>query len=130
MVAPLEVDVTGWFIRQLGARLTGVRVLAETPAKIEAHLPVVRIVGLGGPDDGLVIDSPSVAFHCFAADQAAANALALRTSTAIRALRGVPVDGAVVIFTQKRGGPTPNFHDNPAIREAVVIHQISIKTTF
>src|SRR4051794_39658420 len=82
MTDQLEVDVTGWVI----ARLTGVmvaRVGSKLPADLASELPFIRVVRVGGPDDGYAIDFPTVVFHCFAATEAEANTLGYGVAAAL-----------------------------------------------
>lgn len=128
MVAPLEVDVTGWIIDRLSDSLIGVRVSNKTPDKLETVLPVVRVVRTGGPDDGVILDIPTLVLHCYATTQQAANELAYRVMTALRGLLGAAADGAVMTRVRKLGGPSWNDYGNPNVAEAFLIVQARIKT--
>lgn len=133
MTAALEVDVTGWMITQLQAALGSLaRVGSKTPGDpgdTSGWLPFVRVVRAGGPDDGVILDIPTVVLHCFAADLAAANTLAMSTLTAVRGLRGRPADGAVVTHVRKLGGPFWVDDANPSVEHVAVTVQLHIRTT-
>lgn len=126
MSAALEIDVTGWLIARLAA--PGVTVDSRTPDDLQAHLPFIRPVRVGGPDDGYVLDIPTMVFHCFAATDAAANALAYTVAGELRNLIGVVADGAVITKVRKLGGPAWNYSANPAVSEALLTMQLRMKT--
>lgn len=128
MTAPLTVDVTGWLIARLKSALTA-RVGAETPADLEAQVPFVRVVRVGGPNDGFILDVPTMVFHCFATDQQGANQLGYQVIQAVMGARAVAVDGAVLTRVRTLSGPTWAAADSQALRHAAVTMQTRIKTT-
>lgn len=130
-IPPLQVDVTGWLIARLTEQLAA-RVGGETPADPSETLdwiPFVRVVRIGGPDDNHIVDIPTMAFHCFAANQPTANGLGYQVIGAVRALRAVTADGATVQQVRKLSGPMWAATSNQALRHAVVLMQLRIKTT-
>jgi hypothetical protein len=128
MTAPLTVDVTGWFIAALDAALTA-RVGAETPADLETQVPFLRVLRIGGPDDGVILDEPTMAFHGFAASQKAANQLCYETKAAVYALRGVVRSGAVLTIARTLSGPSWADVTNQNLAHAVLLMQARIMTT-
>lgn len=130
MTAPLTVDVTGWLITRLAAALTAT-VDSETPGDTVGNsswVPFVRVVRIGGPNDGYILDIPTVAFHCFAASQQAANQLGYTVISTVNALRGAVHDGAVITRTATLSGPSWAAVENQNLRHTVVLMQIRIKT--
>lgn len=128
MVAQFTTDAVGWTIAQLDTALTA-RVVSETPANLETVVPVVRVVQAGGGDDGYAIDEPTLVFHCFAADHFGSRELAYSVAAALRSLRGVPLDGAVLTRVRKITGPIWADYGNIAVRRSVLTVQLLIKST-
>jgi len=124
----LEADVTTVLQSWLTGNLAGVRVGTETPANLADVLPFLQHFRIGGGDDGYALDAPTVALHAFAASSPAANTLLYQAGTALRAMRGVVIAGAVVTRVAKIGGPSWAPYTNPAIRHSVSLYQIRIKT--
>lgn len=120
---PLEVDVTGWLLTQLAS----LPMSTETPADLVGSLPYVRASRVGGPDDGFSFDIPTVVFDCFAADQHSANLLAISVGRALRALRGVPVGGAVLTQVRKLSGPFEATYENDNVRRALLTYQLHVR---
>lgn len=127
-IAPLTVDVTGWLIANLDAALTA-RVGSETPGDLQAEVPFVRVVRIGGPDDGVILDEPTFGLHCFATDQAGANALGYQVIRAVYDMRGNPSNGAVMTAARKLSGPSWANVEDQNLAHAVVLMQTRIKTT-
>lgn len=126
------VDVTGWFIGGLTSALTPVRVGSVTPADPTGALtwiPFVRVLRIGGPDDGFILDEPTMAFHAFAGSQQAANDLALRTRAAVYAMRGQSRDGAVLTIARTLSGPAWAPVENQNLAHTVLLMQARITTT-
>lgn len=131
MTAPLKVDVTGWLIKQLHAAVAAT-VDSETPGDLIGSIswvPFVRVVRTGGTNDGHILDMPNVAFHCFATSQQAAELLGYDVQAAVLALRGVPVDGAVITYARTLSGPSWAATENTRLRHAVVLMQARITTS-
>lgn len=127
MVAPLTVDITGWFISALADAVTA-RVGAETPGDLETQVPFLRVVRIGGPDDGVVLDEPTMAFHTFAASQKAANQLGYDVKAAVYGLRSIVHNGAVLTSARTLSGPSWASVENQNLRHAVTLMQARIKT--
>jgi hypothetical protein len=127
-IAPLTVDVTGWMIASLDAALDS-RVAAQTPVDLQSQVPLVRVVRIGGPDDGVILDEPTFGFHCFASDQAGANALGYQVIRAVYDMRGKPSTGAVMTAARKLSGPSWANVEDQNLAHAVVLMQARIKTT-
>jgi len=126
-VTALEVDETLLAVDVLTAALTPVRVSTELPANLEAVVPLVRVFRIGGPDDGYVLDYPTMAVHAFATSQAAADALCRQAGTAFRNARGVITAGGVITRVRKLSGPSWAQVDNQQLRHAVSLFQLRIK---
>jgi hypothetical protein len=132
VTAPLMVDVTGWFISGLATALSPVRVGSRTPADPDGTLtwvPFVRVVRIGGPDDGITLDAPTMAFHTFATGQQSANDLGLRVRAAVYAMRGPARDGAVLAHARTLSGPSWASTENQNLAHAVLLMQARITTT-
>lgn len=128
MTAPLEVDATGWVIRVLNA--AGVaRAGNRTPDNLQDVMPFIRVTRVGGPDDGHMMDLPTMVLHAFAYPQEAANGVLYRAGTVLRAQIGVAQSGAVLSWLRKMSGPQEAEYENPAVRHAVSTYQLHIKTS-
>lgn len=128
MTVPLTVDVTGWLIDQLTAVLAA-RVGSETPGDLQNEVPFLRVVRVGGPNDGMAIDAATMEFHAFATDQQAANELGHQTLRAVHDLRGTKAAGAVLAHARTLSGPSRAAVTDPGLAHAVVLMQTRIKTT-
>lgn len=127
MVAPLTVDATGWFISVLTDAVTA-RVAAETPSDLESQVPFLRVVRIGGPDDGVTLDEPTMAFHTYGTSQKAANQLAYDVKVAVYGLRGIVHNGAVLTAARSLSGPSWAAVENQNLRHAVLLMQARIKS--
>jgi hypothetical protein len=130
MSAVLEVDVTAVLQSWFATDLEGVRVGTETPADPNgtlAWLPFLQHFRIGGPDDGYVLDIPTIALHGFDRTAAGANGLLLRAGTSLRDMRGVRINNAVVTRVRKLGGPSWAASTNPAVKHAVSLYQLRVK---
>lgn len=123
MTAPLTVDVVGWVIDRLATSLPGVGVDEATPDNLESQVPFVRVLRIGGPNDGYRLDFPTLAFHCYDTSQAKADRLGYRVIAAVTALRGVYVAGATCGRVRTLSGPSFAATDNQNLRHAVVLMQ-------
>lgn len=130
--APLAVDVTGWLIARLTPLLAPTRVGSETPADPDGLLdwvPFVSVERIGGPNDNVILDVPTMAFHCYDTTPKTANQLGYDVIAAVRSLRGSPGNGAIMTIARTLSGPTWAATANTALRHAVVLMQPRIKTT-
>lgn len=127
MTGVLEVDAAQLAHDILASALTGTRIVGETPANLQDVLPVVQVLRVGGPDDGVILDMPTIAVHAFAATQQAANALCAQAGTAFRDARGQVVNGAVATKVRKLGGPNWAPYTNQAVKHAVSLYQLRVK---
>ncbi|MEU3355274.1 hypothetical protein [Streptomyces sp. NPDC037389] len=93
-------DAEAALVAWLPGLLDGARVCTDTPADLEAALPLVRLYRSGGTDDGFRLDVATVEVDAFAATRAEAVHLATRVrSLLLEALPGttaVPATGGVV----------------------------------
>lgn len=130
----LEVDCTQ-FVLEVLAPLNLARIVTELPNKLEAALPVLQVVRVGGPNDAVILDIPTFSLHAYTAaaagGQKAANMLLQRAFTGLHAAASdvIPVDDGFAVLTRARmlGGPTWAPYDNPAVRHAVSTIQAHIK---
>lgn len=127
MVNALEVDAKAWFIARLNATLPGVRVSGDVPSDAAEQVPFVRVVRVGGGDDGLTVDSPTLVLHHFHTSEPLANALAYQVGTAMRGLRGVVADGGTAQRVRKTGGPTWVAYENTGLQQVVTTWQTRIR---
>lgn len=134
MTNALHVDVTQFVLEVLGpANLA--RCGTELPNKLEAALPVIQVIRTGGPNDGVVLDIPTIVLHAYAATSAggqkAANTLLYQAFGVLQAARGqlVMVDEAPAVMTALRllGGPFVAAYENQNVRHAVSTIQPRIK---
>lgn len=130
MTAPLTVDVTGWMIAALNASSTlHARAAAETPTDLAQQVPFVRVVRVGGPNDGVILDVPTMVFDCYATSQQAANTLAYQVIDEVRRLVGVVSGGAVITQLRTLSGPAWASTADQGLRRAVLTLQPRIKIT-
>jgi hypothetical protein len=127
VTAALEVDAVAFVIGVLTDAGVAQRVATDVPADLTAGLPMVRVLRMGGPDDGVIVDEPTMVLHAFAASDQAANTVLYQAGSALRAARGVVRGGAVLVWCRKLGGPFWAGYDNPAVRHAVSNYQLRIK---
>lgn len=110
------------------ARLTGVRVTAEVPPKVETVLPVVVVQVAGGADTH-TSDTVTVDVEAFAADRASMWQLAERARRAVHALAAA-VAGTVVIDTVDTvQRPVPVPYGNPAVRRAIATYTLTTRAS-
>lgn len=132
----LEVDCTFVTVQILAAGFGDeVHVLtkfdADGPAgSFVAGLPYLRVLRIGGPDDELIADYPTMALHAFAATEADAIAICHRAMAYLRAVMGTVVAGAVLNRVRKLGGPTWALADNPAVEHQVLTLQLVVRAAY
>lgn len=98
---------------------------AETPAKLETQLPVVRVKRIGGFDERFA-DHPRVAVDVFAATADEARTLAGQIRDALLFLRG-PVNGAVIRSVRCDSGPSRQPWENEAIHRRGATYTVSLR---
>lgn len=135
----LEVDCTRFIVAALYGGVvepeTGrtARIVTELPNKLTDVLPVIQVFRIGGPNDGVVLDSPTITLHGFAATQQQANRLLHVAYTTLRLALGrvITVDGGDAVLARVRvlGGPSWAPYENTALRHAVSTVQARIKIT-
>lgn len=139
MTAALEVDCTGFIVAALFQAVTEptsgdvARIVTELPNTLDGSQPVIRIVRVGGPNDGRVLDIPTVVLHGFAGSRQKAERLLYAAQTALRNKIGtvVALDGGNAVMTHLRvlGGPSYAAYENQNVRHAVMTIQPRIKIT-
>lgn len=109
------------------------RIVTELPGKLEDAVPVIRVVRTGGPDDGIILDIPTVVLHAFVAQPDAGTRLLQAARTTLRKAVGrvVAIDGGKATMPRLRvlGGPAWAAYENPALRHAFMTIQPRIKIT-
>jgi len=126
VTAPLTIDATGWWITQLKAGLAA-DIGSKTPDDLQSEVPFVAVERIGGPNDGIAIDMPTMAFHCFGSGQQAANQLAYQVLRFVHDQRGKAAAGAVVTHVRTLSGPSRAAVTDPSLGHAVVLMQTRIK---
>lgn len=139
MTAALEVDCTGFVVAALFEAVTEptsgdvARIVTELPNTLENSLPVVQVYRIGGPNDGRVLDMPTMTVHGFAASRQKAERLLYAAQAALRAKIGtvVTLDGGNAVMTHLRvlGGPSWAAYANTNVRHSVLTIQPRIKIT-
>lgn len=127
MTNTLEVDVTALVIDILTSAALAT-VDARTPDKLEQHLPFIRVVRTGGPNDGVRLDFATVVLHSFAASDQGANSLLYQAGTTLRQAVGAVRDGAVITQLRTLGGPGLVDYENPDVSHAFMTVQVRVKT--
>jgi hypothetical protein len=111
-----------------------VRCLTDLPNDLQAQVPVVQVVRIGGPssDNDRRLEAATMSIDCFAADRGAATALALQVDRAMRdALPGtyVPSANAVVTKVRTLTGASWRPWDDLSVRRFGATYQVWIKST-
>lgn len=134
----LEVDCTGFIVAALYEAVVEpvgddvARIVTELPNTLESALPVIRVVRIGGSNDGYILDAPTLVLHGFAVDRRRTERLLYAAQTALRAAIGrrVAIDGGHAVMTRLRvNGPAWASYENPNLRHAVLTIQPRIKIT-
>lgn len=126
MTLPLEVDATSLCRTLLAAAMPSARVVTVLPSTLVP--PVVQVFRIGGPDDGVMLDLPTIAVHAYTADEAQANQLCYQAGTVLRNARGAVVGGAVITRVRKLSGPYRAETSDQNLRHAVSLFQVYVKT--
>lgn len=122
---PAEHVVVAW----LDADLTGVRVVTETPKNLATEVPLVQVVGIGGSDSVLTLDTATIDVDAFALTREAARDLAERARTSMRVtLPGRTVAGAFVARVETVSAPKWVPYDNTALRRFVATYRVDIRS--
>lgn len=122
---PAEHVVVAW----LEADLTGVRVVTETPKDLATEVPLVQVVGIGGSDSVLTLDTATIDVDAFALTREAARDLAERARTSMRVtLPGRTVAGAFVARVETVSAPKWVPYDNTALRRFVATYRVDIRS--
>lgn len=120
--ADVEKLLVGW----LKTQLTPVRVVTETPANLQAVLPVIQVGRVGGADRDVVIDNALVTVDCFGASREAAKTLAEQVRTALRfQLPGHATTDCVVTKTTTVSAPAWRPWDDTSLRRFGASYQIT-----
>lgn len=138
-VQALEVDCDGFIVATLYQRVVEpvsgltARIVTELPDTLADALPVIQVVRVGGGDDGVILEAPTVVLHGFAANQRQANRLLHAARTVLRTRVGyvVPIDAGRAVMTRVRNvsGPLWAPYENTNLRHAVMTVQPYIKIT-
>lgn len=109
----VERVLLGW----LRPQLTGVTVLTDLPANLEARLPLLQIVRVGGGRDfSWRLDVARVDIDAYAATRTAAADLAGQVRTLLGTLPNVQTGGALVVRVAEETGPSWRPELNPNLR--------------
>lgn len=133
----LEVDCTEFVVAVLTAGMPQARVCTELPDKLLAAVPVIQVFRVGGPNDAVILDVPTMTLHAFTAakpsGQQAANQLLHAAYTTLRLAVGrvVAVTGGNAVMSRVRllSGCAWAGYENPDVRHAVSTIQPRIKAT-
>jgi hypothetical protein len=138
-VNALEVDCTGFVVAALYNAVTEpetgkvARIVTELPNTLTAALPVIQVFRIGGPNDAVILDIPTMTLHGFAATQKQANrVLHAAHTTLVGAIgRVFTLDGGRAVMTRVRvlGGPAWAAYENTDVRHAILTIQPRIKIT-
>lgn len=110
-------DVERVLLDWLRPQLPGTRLVTELPADLEARLPVVQILRVGGGRDfSWRLDLARVDVEVYAATRAAAAGLAGQVRTLLATLPNVQTSGAVVVRVIEETGPSWRPEANPNLR--------------
>lgn len=119
-VADIEAVLAPWAEATFGAFSA-----SETPADLEARLPVIRVERIGGADERFSLH-PTVAVDVFAATADEARTLAGRVRDALLFLSG-PLNGAVIKGVRCDSGPSRQPWANPAVRRWGATYTVSLR---
>lgn len=124
LMVDVESVIRAWLQQQLPTATVG----TETPADLEAHLPFVQPVRIGGGDDGVTLDAATMSIHTFGVDRASARTLGYQVRAALFDARGVVFQNATVTRVATIGGPAWTPYDNTNIRRTTGTYQVRIKS--
>lgn len=107
----------------------GVRVCTELPADLQAVVPLVQVVRIGGPhsDNDPYLQMPTVSVDSFAADRGGATDLAHAADLALRRLTGATVHGARFGLVRTLSGPAWRPWDDTAVRRFGATYSLWMK---
>lgn len=120
------VDAEAWAASWI-EHVTGTTTVTETPNPLVP--PLFQVVRIGGPDDGLSMEFPTLSLHAFAADRHSAKALALVGRQALFAAIGQTWQGAVCVKVTTVAGPVWTPYDNTALRRVTGTYQPQLQTS-
>lgn len=119
-----EALLAGWLREQLPA----VRVVAQLPANVEDHVPLLWVARIGGPAliPGIV-DRPRIDVDAFDATYEQAADLALAVQALMPTMRGVTTGGGVVCGVDEETGPARRPEYNPQVRRLGATYVLTIR---
>lgn len=125
-----EALLIGWLKTALnpsGAPPPRVSVATETPPDLEARLPWVQVVRLGGSYDGFRLDRPELDVDVYAGSGTAASELALRIQQTLHVdLARTKTGAAVVTRVDTVTGPHLVPHENQRLRRYVATYRLTV----
>lgn len=121
----LMVDAEAWVATWLETQ-TAVITVTETPAALTP--PLLHVVRIGGPDDGLSMEFPTVSIHAFGVDRHTAKALALTARHALYSAIGQTWQGAVCVTVRTLAGPAWTPYDNTTLRRVTGTYRPQLQT--
>ncbi|WP_103344063.1 hypothetical protein [Amycolatopsis sp. CA-126428] len=128
------IDAEALVVAWLTARLGGVRVVAELPARFEQALPVVQVTCLPGPKlarpwsgTAPLLWRPRVDIDTYAATRAAATDLASTVSGHLYALAGQGNEWGHVTDVAEPAGPSWRPDYNPSVHRSGLTAELTIR---
>lgn len=111
------------------SRALGVRVCTDVPAALGEALPLVRVMRVGGSDDGFRLDRAVIDTDTFAATRAEAAYLATRLRAVLLSLLpGTAVPGAVFTAASTVSAPAVRPWENPGVLRCGATYALSLHT--
>lgn len=122
----LMVDAESWAQSWIESYTT-VTTVTETPNPLVP--PLFQVVRIGGPDDGLSMEFPTLSLHAFAEDRHSAKALALVGRQALFAAIGQTWQNVVCVKVTTVAGPVWTPYDNTNLRRVTGTYQPQLQTS-
>ncbi|MGW4422508.1 hypothetical protein [Streptosporangium sp. NPDC004631] len=121
------IDVEALLTSWIEANVDNLRSMSETPADLDALVPVAKVRRIGGPYDGFRLDRATVDVDVFDATRDGASAAALHVQWALHNLLARNKAGdAVVTRVETLTGPRPLPYDNTGLRRFGATYRITV----
>ncbi|GGK61218.1 hypothetical protein Sme01_02860 [Sphaerisporangium melleum] len=121
------VDVEALVATWIEANVDNIRGMSETPANLDALVPVAKVRRVGGPYDGFKADRATVDIDVFDSTRDGAIAAALHVQWALHhRFDRSKVGDAVVCRVETLTSPRPLPYDNTGLRRFGATYRITV----
>jgi hypothetical protein len=121
------IDVEALVATWIEGNLDNIHGMSETPANLDALVPVAKVRRIGGSFDGFKADRATVDIDCFDSTRDGAVAVALHVQWALHNLFDRnKVGDAVVCRVETLTSPRPLPYDNTGLRRFGATYRITV----